>query len=117
MKLLRIELENLNSLYGPHQVDLAGELGGAPLFLIVGPTGSGKSSGSGTTPRREWNTSVNPSPMAAPTSSATLCVCSTHSIRGCRVTRLSFIPMSWASEPGSESRSSSTAAWPSMVDM
>lgn len=43
MRLLRLKVENLNSLYGAHEVDLAGALGGAPLFLIVGPTGSGKS--------------------------------------------------------------------------
>ncbi len=43
MRILRIELKNLNSLYGEHVVDLAGELGDVPLFLIRGPTGSGKS--------------------------------------------------------------------------
>ncbi len=43
MKLLRIQVKNLNSLYGEHVVDLERDLGGAPLFLIVGPTGSGKS--------------------------------------------------------------------------
>lgn len=43
MKLLRIKVCNLNSLYGEHDLDLEGALGGAPLFLIVGPTGAGKS--------------------------------------------------------------------------
>jgi exonuclease SbcC len=43
VKLVSIELENLNSLYGPHRVDLETDLRDAPLFLIVGPTGSGKS--------------------------------------------------------------------------
>jgi len=43
VKILRIELKNLNSLYGDHTVDLAGELGEVPLFLIRGPTGAGKS--------------------------------------------------------------------------
>ncbi len=43
MKLHRISLENLNSLYGKHTVDFDSDLRGAPLFLIVGPTGSGKS--------------------------------------------------------------------------
>ena len=43
MKLLKLRVQNLNSLYGEHEVDLEGALGGAPLFLIVGPTGSGKS--------------------------------------------------------------------------
>ena len=43
MRILRIELKNLNSLYGDHTVDLAGELGEVPLFLVRGPTGAGKS--------------------------------------------------------------------------
>ncbi|MBU0551744.1 AAA family ATPase, partial [Myxococcota bacterium] len=43
MKLHQINLENLNSLYGEHKLDLEGALGDPPLFLIVGPTGSGKS--------------------------------------------------------------------------
>jgi exonuclease SbcC len=43
MKLHRIEVTNLNSLYGDQTVDLDGALGGASLFLIQGPTGSGKS--------------------------------------------------------------------------
>lgn len=43
MKLHRVRLKNLNSLYGEHTVDLDRELEGAPLFLIVGPTGAGKS--------------------------------------------------------------------------
>ncbi|PJB41966.1 MAG: hypothetical protein CO108_12380 [Deltaproteobacteria bacterium CG_4_9_14_3_um_filter_63_12] len=43
MKLHRIELENLNSLYGSHSLDFEEDLGDAPLFLILGPTGSGKS--------------------------------------------------------------------------
>ncbi len=43
MKLLAIHVNNLNSLYGEHSVDLERELHDAPLFLIVGPTGAGKS--------------------------------------------------------------------------
>jgi exonuclease SbcC len=43
MKLHRISLRNLNSLYGEHVVDLDTDLGGASLFLVMGPTGSGKS--------------------------------------------------------------------------
>jgi exonuclease SbcC len=43
LKLLKIKLENLNSLYGKHCVDFQKDLMGAPLFLIVGPTGAGKS--------------------------------------------------------------------------
>ena len=43
MKLHRIELTNLNSLYGTHVVDLDNDLHGASLFLIQGPTGAGKS--------------------------------------------------------------------------
>jgi exonuclease SbcC len=43
MKIVRIALENLHSLYGAHAVDLEEDLGGAPLFLIRGPTGAGKS--------------------------------------------------------------------------
>jgi exonuclease SbcC len=43
VKLLRIEVENLNSLYGRHLVDFDADLGGAPLVLITGPTGAGKS--------------------------------------------------------------------------
>lgn len=44
MKLHRIGCVNLNSLYGEHVVDLDADLAGAPLFLVHGPTGSGKSS-------------------------------------------------------------------------
>ena len=43
MKLHRLALENLNSLYGEHELDLDGQLGAASLFLVVGPTGAGKS--------------------------------------------------------------------------
>ena len=43
MKLHRIETYNLNSLYGEQSVDLDVDLGNASLFLIHGPTGSGKS--------------------------------------------------------------------------
>ncbi len=43
MKLHRIELQNLNSLYGEHRIDLDKDLGDAPLFMILGPTGAGKS--------------------------------------------------------------------------
>ncbi len=61
MKLHHIRVENLNSLYGTHAVDLDRDLEGASLFLIQGPTGSGKSTLMdaislalfGTTPRME----------------------------------------------------------------
>ena len=43
MKLHRICATNLNSLYGEQIVDLDVDLEGAGLFLIQGPTGSGKS--------------------------------------------------------------------------
>jgi len=43
MKLHRIAVTNLNSLYGEQGIDLDTDLGGASLFLIQGPTGSGKS--------------------------------------------------------------------------
>ncbi|MGB0591803.1 MAG: AAA family ATPase [Myxococcota bacterium] len=43
MKLNRIEVTNLNSLYGTHSVDLERALAGASLFLIHGPMGTGKS--------------------------------------------------------------------------
>ncbi|MEE9386264.1 MAG: AAA family ATPase [Nannocystaceae bacterium] len=43
MKIERIETVNLNSLYDEQTVDIAARLGGASLFLIYGPTGSGKS--------------------------------------------------------------------------
>jgi len=43
MRIIRIEVENLNSLYGPHALDLDQDLGEAPLFLIRGKTGAGKS--------------------------------------------------------------------------
>ena len=43
MKILKIELENLNSLYGRHSIDFEKDLLGAPLFLIMGSTGAGKS--------------------------------------------------------------------------
>ncbi len=43
MKLHVIALKNLNSLYGPQRIDLDRDLGGAPLFMILGQTGAGKS--------------------------------------------------------------------------
>lgn len=44
MKILRIRLNNLNSLKGEHFVDLTEEpLASAGLFAITGPTGAGKS--------------------------------------------------------------------------
>src|SRR4051794_12850635 len=44
MKLLSISVHNINSLYGEQRIDIEKDLGGAPLFLIMGPTGAGKSS-------------------------------------------------------------------------
>jgi len=44
MKILRVKLENLNSLRGRHEVDLEDHrIAGAGLFAITGPTGAGKS--------------------------------------------------------------------------
>ncbi len=44
MRILAIRGQNLASLYGPFEVDLAsGPISGAGLFAICGPTGSGKS--------------------------------------------------------------------------
>jgi exonuclease SbcC len=43
VKLHRLQIQNLNSLYGKHTIDFEGELSGANLYLIAGPTGSGKS--------------------------------------------------------------------------
>jgi exonuclease SbcC len=42
VKLHKIETLNLNSLYGEQKVNLDEDLGGAALFLVVGPTGAGK---------------------------------------------------------------------------
>ncbi|MFB6351030.1 MAG: AAA family ATPase, partial [Bradymonadaceae bacterium] len=42
MKFHRIGIENLNSLYGAHAIDFDADLEEAPLYLIMGPTGSGK---------------------------------------------------------------------------
>lgn len=43
MKLIKIQLENLNSLYGFHSIDFEKDLCNAPLFLVMGATGAGKS--------------------------------------------------------------------------
>ena len=43
MKIHTVVIENLNSLYGRHEIDFDSDLDQAPLFLIVGPTGAGKS--------------------------------------------------------------------------
>lgn len=43
MKLHGIEVKNLNSLYGEYKIDFRRDLKDAQLFLIVGPTGAGKS--------------------------------------------------------------------------
>jgi exonuclease SbcC len=43
VKIHLIETVNLNSLYGAQKVDLDDALAGESLFLIYGPTGSGKS--------------------------------------------------------------------------
>jgi exonuclease SbcC len=42
MKFHRITVENINSLYGVQEIDFEEDLQGAPLYLIMGPTGSGK---------------------------------------------------------------------------
>ena len=43
MKILRVRLENLNSLRGEHTVDFDAEpLRSAGIFAITGPTGAGK---------------------------------------------------------------------------
>ncbi len=43
MRFHRLVVENLNSFYGTHTLDFDRDIGGASVFLIVGPTGSGKS--------------------------------------------------------------------------
>jgi exonuclease SbcC len=44
MKILKVKLKNIHSLKGEHEVDFAnGVLADAGLFVITGPTGSGKS--------------------------------------------------------------------------
>jgi len=43
MKILRVRLENLNSLRGKHAVDFTDPVFASGLFAITGPTGSGKS--------------------------------------------------------------------------
>lgn len=44
MKILRVGLNNLNSLRGEHEIDLESDpLGSAGIFAITGPTGAGKS--------------------------------------------------------------------------
>ena len=44
MRILRIRLENLNSLKGAHEIDLTTEpLASAGLLAITGRTGAGKS--------------------------------------------------------------------------
>ncbi|MFW5968754.1 MAG: AAA family ATPase, partial [Persicimonas sp.] len=42
MKFHRIDIKNINSLYGDNPIDLDGEFADTPLYLIMGPTGSGK---------------------------------------------------------------------------
>lgn len=42
MKFHKIEIDNINSLYGHNKIDIDRDLDGVPLFLIMGPTGSGK---------------------------------------------------------------------------
>ena len=45
MRLLRIRIENINSLEGVHEIDLtAREYAESGIFAITGPTGSGKTS-------------------------------------------------------------------------
>ncbi len=43
MKFHQIKLKNLNSLYGDHKIDFDEDIRNAPIFLILGPTGAGKS--------------------------------------------------------------------------
>ncbi len=42
MKFHRIDIQNINSLYGDNPIDLDGHFADVPLYLIMGPTGSGK---------------------------------------------------------------------------
>lgn len=39
MKLHKVRMYNLNSLYGEHIIDFENDLRNAPLFLILGQTG------------------------------------------------------------------------------
>ncbi len=43
MRFLHLRIENLASLYGTNEVDFEHGLDGAPIFLVTGPTGAGKS--------------------------------------------------------------------------
>lgn len=42
MKFHQIKIENINSLYGEQHIDLDGRFQDVPLYLILGPTGAGK---------------------------------------------------------------------------
>lgn len=43
MRFHKLRIKNLNALYGEHVIDFDADIPGAALFLIVGPTGAGKS--------------------------------------------------------------------------
>ncbi len=43
MRFLHLRIDNLASLYGTSEVDFEHGLAGAPIFLVTGPTGAGKS--------------------------------------------------------------------------
>jgi len=43
VKFHQIKLLNLNSLYGEHKISFDEDIRNSPIFLIIGPTGSGKS--------------------------------------------------------------------------
>ena len=62
MKLHSIQTVNLNSLYGTHDLNLDEAVGGASLFLIFGPTGSGKSTLMDAVRRHAWTTLVARTP-------------------------------------------------------
>jgi exonuclease SbcC len=42
MRFHRIDISNINSLYGDNPIDIDGKFPDVPLYLIMGPTGSGK---------------------------------------------------------------------------